>query len=179
MTHFKKSSIIVAAAFISSAAIASQPPLIANTAAPFKHSSIFEEAPRAEAAQVELLTLSPFEMASTEGELLPFLAFAAGGAFWGVVGYGASAVVTGSAMTAAGVAWAAGTGAVTGGVGGTLIRASGGGAAAQFAWQPSIGGGSFGLEMIGKFYGLSATEASQAARTAVRSPRMGAPRMHP
>lgn len=74
------------------------------------------------------------------------------GAGVGLTAYGAEHLMNGEPMTWKGVAWAAGSGALIG-VGGLALKAaSGGGLAAEMAWEPGLRGLSFGLDQISSGY---------------------------
>lgn len=89
---------------------------------------------------LQLAALSPQEMRDTDGAFMPFVY----GAAIGAGGYAAHHLAFGQPLTWQGAAYAAGVGAVTGGVGGVLIRASGGGIAGNIAWRPNMWSTNFG-----------------------------------
>ncbi len=103
-----------------------------------------------DAMPIQLAVLSRQEMTETEGALL--VGF--------VVGGGVSFVVyaVGNSYFAQPITWqgsllAFGTGALTGGVGGALIRASGGGIAGNIAWRPNMFGANFGFSQYSNYKG--------------------------
>ncbi|WP_253547784.1 hypothetical protein [Herbaspirillum rubrisubalbicans] len=78
--------------------------------------------------------------------------FAVGGA----IGFGSYALanyVTNRPITWQGSLYSIGTGALTGGMGGALIRASGGGLAGQIAWRPNILASNFGASQYSRYRG--------------------------
>lgn len=87
-----------------------------------------------DANPMQLAALSSQEMKETEGA---FLNFAVGGTV-GFGFYAASNYYYNRPITWQGSLYSIGTGAFTGGVGGALMRASGGGLAANIAWRPSM-----------------------------------------
>ena len=90
---------------------------------------------------MQLVALSSQEMKETEGA---WLNFAIGGAA-GFGFYAASNWYNNQPITWQGSLYSIGTGAFTGGVGGSLIRASGGGIAGNMAWRPNILASNFGF----------------------------------
>ncbi|BEV16803.1 hypothetical protein HBDW_35910 [Herbaspirillum sp. DW155] len=98
---------------------------------------------------MQLAALSPQEMKETEGA---FVNFALGGAAgFGV--YAVSNLLTHQPITWQGSLYSFGTGALTGGMGGALIRASGGGLAGQIAWRPNIHAANFGFSQYSRYRG--------------------------
>ncbi|WP_050010701.1 MULTISPECIES: hypothetical protein [Herbaspirillum] len=98
---------------------------------------------------MQLAALSPQEMKETEGA---WVNFAVGGA----IGFGSYALanyVTNRPITWQGSLYSIGTGALTGGMGGALIRASGGGLAGQIAWRPNILASNFGASQYSRYRG--------------------------
>ncbi|UIN20279.1 hypothetical protein [Herbaspirillum frisingense] len=87
-----------------------------------------------DAQPMQLAVLSQQEMKETEGAWLNFVA---GGAM-GFGFYALSNLATHRPITWQGSMYSIGTGALTGGMGGALIRASGGGIAGHIAWRPNI-----------------------------------------
>jgi len=90
---------------------------------------------------MQLAALSQQEMRETEGAWMNF-------AIGGAIGFGAHALSHGRNMTFRSAAIATGTGALTGGVGGALIRASGGGFAGNVAWRPNMLATNFGVSRV-------------------------------
>jgi len=90
---------------------------------------------------LRVAVLSPQEMEETKGAVWNFV-------FGGAMGFGAHAIQHRRNMTWRSAAIATGTGALTGGVGGALIRASGGGIAGQVAWRPNMLATNFGVGQV-------------------------------
>lgn len=97
-----------------------------------------------DAKPMQLAALSQQEMKETEGAWINFAVGAAGGLGF----YAWHHRNNFSNMTWSGAAFSAGTGALTGGVGGILIRASGGGLAGNIAWRPNMMAINFGVGQI-------------------------------
>lgn len=102
-----------------------------------------------DAMPMQLAALSQQEMRETEGA---FLNFAIGGAA-GFGFYAASNWYNNRPITWQGSLYSIGTGALTGGVGGALIRASGGGIAGNIAWRPNILASNFGFSQYRSYRG--------------------------
>lgn len=98
--------------------------------------SMFEQSGR----PMQLEQLSGQEMKDTEGALVNV----AIGAAVGGGGYVLMALATDTPMTWQGAAFSIGMGALTGGLGGALIGASGGGIAGNLAWRPAMLATNFG-----------------------------------
>ena len=98
---------------------------------------------------MQLAALSGQEMKETEGALVNF---AVGGAI-GLGTYVAIAYVSDGPLTWQGALFSIGVGAVTGGAGGALIKASGGGLAANVAWRPGMAAVSFGASQVRRSQG--------------------------
>jgi hypothetical protein len=98
---------------------------------------------------LQLALLSEQEMRETEGA---WLNFAIGGAV-GFGFYAASNWYNNRPITWQGSLYSIGTGALTGGVGGALIRASGGGVAGNVAWRPNILASNFGFSQYRSYRG--------------------------
>lgn len=98
---------------------------------------------------VELVALSQQEMQDTEGAIWNFAIGAAGGLGF----YAWHHRNNFSSMTWQGAAFSAGTGALTGGLGGALIRASGGGLVGNIAWRPNIMASNFGFSQYRNYNG--------------------------
>ena len=93
------------------------------------------------AAPLQLAALSEQEMRETEGAVWNFV-------FGGLTGFGMHAIQHRHNMTWRSAAIATGTGALTGGVGGALIRASGGGLVGNLAWRPNIFAANAGFGIV-------------------------------
>ncbi|PIL44875.1 hypothetical protein CR105_10345 [Massilia eurypsychrophila] len=98
---------------------------------------------------MQLAKLSGQEMKETEGAFLNF----AIGAVVGVGGYVLIASATDTPMTWQGAGFSAGVGALTSGLGGALIGASGGGIAGNVAWRPAMLATNFGAAQLRKARG--------------------------
>jgi hypothetical protein len=98
---------------------------------------------------MQLAALSQQEMKETEGA---FFNFAIGGAV-GFGFYSASNLYNNRPITWQGSLYSIGTGALTGGFGGALIRASGGGLAGNIAWRPNILASNFGFSQYRSYRG--------------------------
>lgn len=96
---------------------------------------------------MQLAALSQTEMKETEGA---WVHWAVGGAA-GLGMYAVSNWYRGRPITWRGALYAAGTGALTGGVGGALIRASGGGIAGNVAWRPNIMAANFSFSRYSNY----------------------------
>ena len=99
--------------------------------------ALFEQ----DAKPMQLAALSSQEMKETEGALANFV-------FGGATGFGMYYMFLARnnlPFTWQGTVYSIGTGALTGGVGGALIRASGGGLAGNLAWRPNMLAASFGF----------------------------------
>ncbi|MFC0134299.1 hypothetical protein [Massilia eurypsychrophila] len=107
--------------------------------------SMFEQPGRS----MQLAKLSGQEMKETEGAFLNF----AIGAVVGVGGYVLIASATDTPMTWQGAGFSAGVGALTSGLGGALIGASGGGIAGNVAWRPAMLATNFGAAQLRKARG--------------------------
>jgi hypothetical protein len=120
-------------AFANDAAVAA--PLPQFTAADTQ--MLFEQ----DAEPMQLAALSSQEMKETEGAWVNF-------ALGGAASFGMYAITnyaTNRPITWQGSLYSIGTGALTGGMGGVLIRASGGGFAGNLAWRPNMLATNFGL----------------------------------
>lgn len=81
---------------------------------------------------------------SVYGGILPLVA----GCVMGAGGHAAVSYLTNKPITASGLATSCAIGAFTGGLGSTLVKASGGGTAAWLAHKPSMEGLGLGLNSI-------------------------------
>lgn len=96
---------------------------------------------------MQLAALSQQEMKETEGAFVNF-------AIGGLAGFGTYALSNwyrGRPITWQGSLYSIGTGALTGGVGGALIRASGGGVIGNIAWRPNIAASNFSFSQYGNY----------------------------
>ncbi|QDD65811.1 hypothetical protein EJD96_17395 [Herbaspirillum seropedicae] len=99
------------------------------------------------AKPTQLAALSQQEMKETEGAWVNF-------AIGGAVGFGSYALTNyynNRPITWRGSLYSIGTGALTGGMGGALIRASGGGLAGQIAWRPNMLASNFGASQYSRY----------------------------
>lgn len=98
---------------------------------------------------MQLAALSSQEMKDTEGA---WVNFAIGGAAsFGF--YAATSYYNNQPITWQGSLYSIGTGALTGGVGGALIRASGGGVVGNVAWRPNVLASNFGFSQYRSYRG--------------------------
>lgn len=102
-----------------------------------------------ESNAVEVAALSNQEMTETQGS---FLNFVVGGGV-GFATYAAQQTYYGEPITLQGSFYSAGVGALTGGVGGSLIRAAGGGFAGNLAWRPGMMGLNYGFSQYRSYQG--------------------------
>ncbi|HLP80513.1 MAG TPA: hypothetical protein VK141_00805 [Nitrosomonas sp.] len=102
-----------------------------------------------ESKTVEVAALSNQEMTETQGS---FLNFVVGGGV-GFATYAAQQTYYGEPITLQGSFYSAGVGALTGGVGGSLIRAAGGGFAGNLAWRPGMMGLNYGFSQYRSYQG--------------------------
>ncbi len=98
---------------------------------------------------MQLAALSSQEMKETEGALINF----AVGGVSGFVIYVGGQLISRRSITRAGSLYSIATGAVTGGVGGALIRASGGGIAGNLAWRPNMVAAGFAFAQYRNYRG--------------------------
>ena len=98
---------------------------------------------------MQMAELSQKEMKATEGA---FVNFIVGGAM-GFGMYAAQSWYSDRPITWQGSLYSAGTGALTGGIGGALIRASGGGIAGNIAWRPNIQAANFSFGQYRSYRG--------------------------
>lgn len=141
----------------SSLALTAATPVIANESAPTaslvtpgqftatEMQSLFEQ----DAKPMQLATLSQTEMKETEGAFVNF----AVGAGIGLGTYVATNLYYDRPITWQGSIYSMGTGALTGGVGGALIRASGGGIVGNVAWRPNMLATNFGFAQYRTYRG--------------------------
>lgn len=100
-----------------------------------------------DAKSMQLAALSQQEMKETEGAWVNF-------AVGGTIGFGSYALAnyfTNRPITWQGSLYSIGTGALTGGMGGALIRASGGGFTGQIAWRPNILASNFATSQYSRY----------------------------
>lgn len=97
----------------------------------------------------EIVALSKQEMKETEGAVWQYAIGAASGFGF----YAATNWYNNRAITWQGSIHSIATGAITGGVGGALIRASGGGIAGNIAWRPNIISANFGSSQYRSYRG--------------------------
>jgi len=142
---------LVAIKLMTSYALASEAPAEPTqtpTVSPFSQPEITSMFDRSE-KPLEIAALSEQEMRETEGAVWQYAIGAASGFGF----YAATNWYNNRPITWQGSIHSLATGAITGGVGGALIRASGGGIAGNIAWRPNIISANFGSSKYRSYRG--------------------------